>query len=174
MLFTSAASTAYLGVALVPNPPLVYGNLLLTNVQTTAAAQTAATAVQFVQMNTSGAIVQTYAVPSVSGTSPCTLSGSPAEGRLAASISGNFFSFACYAAATGTTGISSSSAAVRAISSISLDANVQGTLSASAAILSGKRVFSAAVFDAAGNAYLAGQTGNNGWDVFNIGTGAGA
>lgn len=178
LIYTSAASRAYLGIALVPTPivPLALGNLLLTNVQTTvAAAQTAATAVQLVQMNTSGAVLQTYAVPSASGASPCTLSGSPAEGRLAASIDGSYFTFACYAAAAGTASISGSSSTVaaRATVSMSLDAVVQSADTVSTSLFSGWPVFSATVFSSAGDAYLLGQTSVNGWSAYNVGMGSG-
>jgi hypothetical protein len=177
LLYTSASNRAYLGLELVPAPldPLVQGNLLLTNVQTTVAAQTAATAVQFVQMNTSGAVLQTYAVPSASGSSPCTLSGSPSEGRLAASVDGSYFTFACYAAAAGTGSISGSTTttAARAFVSLGLDATVQATDAISTTLFSGNPVFSAVIYDASGSAYVVGQTSTNGWDAFNVGTGAG-
>lgn len=159
-------------------PALVVGNLITVQVQVASKTATAATAVSFVELNTSGVTVRTLAVPST-GASACTLSALASkdqpEGKLFASADYSAFSFACYMAAAGTSSVSTSSSVTRA-GAVSVGVNPAAVWPpVTSSQFASQNVYGAAMFDSATDSYyMHGVTGSNAWDVINVGpTGSG-
>jgi hypothetical protein len=140
----------------------VGGNVLVSRITSGGTLSSTAAAVVLDELTPGGSVVQSVSV-TTSGGSACTLpgvsTGTAISGKLALSALGNLASLACYAAASGTSNVVSSSVN-RAIQLIDPDGTL-GTFTSLVMYTSPAReVYSAFVNSAATDFYLAGVGGS--------------
>lgn len=107
-----------------------------------------------------GTVVQTISIPSTGASSQCTLSGTGVgEGLLTTSFDGQFASFACYMAASGTANVVTALLGNRAVINVHPSGVTSTRVGLGPATYSGpsRAVFGAVVMDTSGNWYSTGR-----------------
>lgn len=158
------------GLAFFAHPPLTWaapltsGNLIVLRVNSSAALGTTSVPVFIDEIAAgTGAVLQTIPIPAT-GTSACTLSGTiVGEGQLTISSDGTLASFACYAAASGTGTISTTSPATypRAIVNVFPSGAVSPRVGLGTSAYSGRAVYGAVAFEPTFHWYSFGPSGGS-------------